>query len=165
MSALLVIFAEGYFWFLPDGFEAMRGIDIAQIILLLAVSIIALFSAPYFVSRQVNGFWQYNRQLLKRLFFTVFSSGDAFYRHRHFLGESPVSFRVADAARMVFPYLLFIVGLLSTTIFLEGIPKQFDHLDVMGEYLTCWKRFLGMYLFPCLSCMEASCTYMVGRYS
>jgi len=150
VSALLVIFAEGYFWFLPEGFAAMRGMDVAQIVLLLAASIIAVFSAPYFVSRQVNGFWQYNRQLLRRLFFTVLSTGTLFVGIVISLASLQFLFEWQFQPEWYFRIWLLIVGLVSTTVFLAGIPKQFDHLEVMGEYPYVFEVFSKYVLVPLL---------------
>jgi len=161
VSALLVIFAEAYFWYLPDGFGAMRGIDVAQIVLLLVVSIIAVFSAPYFISRQVNGFWQYNRQLLKRLFFTVFSSGTLFAGIAISLASLQFLFEWQIEPEWYFRICILIVGFVSTTVFLAGIPKNFDHLEVMGEYPFVLEVFSRYVLVPLLV-LYASILYVYG---
>ncbi len=161
VSALLVIFAEGYFWFLPEGFGAMRSIDIAQVFLFLLVSVIALFSAPYFVSRQVNGFWQYNRQLFGRLFFTVFSTGTLFVGIVASLASLQFLFEWQIQPEWYFRVWLLIVGLVSTTVFLAGIPKQFDHLEVMGEYPYVFEVFSKYVLVPLLL-LYGSILYLYG---
>lgn len=161
VSALLVIFAEAYFWYLPDGFGAMRGIDVAQIVLLLVVSIIAVFSAPYFISRQVNGFWQYNQQLLKRLFFAVFSSGTLFAGIAISLASLQFLFEWQIEPEWYFRICILIVGFVSTTVFLAGIPKNFDHLEVMGEYPFVLEVFSRYVLVPLLV-LYASILYVYG---
>lgn len=161
VSVLLVIFAEGYFWFLPEGFGSMRAIDALQVFLLLFVSIIALFSAPYFASRQVNGFWQYNRQLFGRLFFTVFSTGTLFVGIVASLASLQFLFEWQLQPEWYFRIWLLIVGLVSTTVFLAGIPKQFDHLEVMGEYPYVFEVFSKYVLVPLLI-LYGSILYLYG---
>jgi len=161
VSVLLVIFAEGYFWFLPGGFESMRSIDFAQVFLLLLMSVIFIFSAPYFFCRQINGFWQYNRQLFGRLFFTAISTGTFFAGIVISLVSMQFLFEWSIQPEWYFRIWILIVGLVSTTVFLAGIPKQFDHLEVMGEYPYVLEVFSKYVLAPLLI-LYGSILYVYG---
>jgi hypothetical protein len=161
VSILLIIFAEGYFWFLPGGFESLRGIDFAQVFLLLFVSVICVFSAPYFVWHQINGFWQYNRQLVGRLFFTVISTGTLFVGITISLVSTQYLFEWQIQSEWYFRIWILIVGLVSTIVFLAGIPKQFDRLEEMGEYPYVLEIFSKYVLVPLLI-LYGSILYVYG---
>ncbi len=161
VSVLMVIFAEGYFWFLPEGFEMMRSIDVAQIFLLLTVSVIAVFSVPYLLHQQVNGFWQYNRQLMRRFLFTAISTGTLFVGIVISLASMQFLFDWQIQSEWYFRIWILIVGLVSTVVFLAGIPKQFDHLEVMGEYPYVFEVFSKYILVPLLM-LYGSILYVYG---
>lgn len=161
VSLLLVIFAEVYFWFLPNGFEMMRIIDVAQIFLLVMVSVIVVFSAPYFLHQQVNGFWQYNRQLMRRFLFTAISTGTLFVGIAISLASMQLLFDWQIQSEWYFRIWILIVGLVSTIVFLAGIPKQFDHLEVMGEYPYVFEVFSKYVLVPLLI-LYGSILYVYG---
>ncbi len=158
---LYVIFAEVYFWFLPRVFEMMRIIDVAQIFLLLMVSVIVVFSAPYFLHQQVNGFWQYNRQLMRRFLFTAISTGTLFVGIAISLASMQLLFDWQIQSEWYFRIWLLIVGLVSSIVFLAGIPKQFDHLEVMGEYPYVFEVFSKYVLVPLLI-LYGSILYVYG---
>lgn len=151
VGLLLIIFAEGYFWWLPAGFEMMRTIDFAQVFVLILVSILAVFSSPYFRHREINGFWQYQRQLTSRLFFSVISTGTLFVGIVLSLLSIQFLFGVEMPSDWPLWIWIFIVGLVSSTVFLAGIPKQFDHLEVMGEYPYVLEIFSKYVLLPLLT--------------
>ena len=161
VSLLLVIFAEVYFWFLPRGFEMMRIIDVVQIFLLLIVSVIAVFSLPYLLYQQVNGFWQYNRQLMRRFLFTVISTGTLFVGIVISVASMQFLFDWQIQSEWYFRIWLLIVGLVSSIVFLAGIPKHFDHLEVMGEYPYVFEVFSKYILVPLLM-LYGSILYIYG---
>lgn len=161
VSVLMVIFAEGYFWFLPEGFEMIRGIDFTQIALFLSVSIISVFVAPYFIWKQVNGFWQYNRHLLGRFFFTVFSTGTFFVGIVAAMASFQFLFDLQIQSEWYLRIWILMTGLVSTIVFLAGIPKQFDHLETMGEYPYVFEVFAKYVLIPLLI-LYGSILYIYG---
>ncbi len=161
VGLLLVIFAEAYFWFLPRGFEMMRSIDFAQIFCLLIVSIIAIFSAPYLLHQQVNGFWQYCRQLISRFLFTAISTGTLFIGIIISLMSTQFLFDWKMQQEWYFWILILIVGLVSPIVFLSGIPKQLDHLEVAGDYPYAFEVFSRYVLVPLLI-LYGSTLYVYG---
>lgn len=117
--------------------------------LLFALVVHSLVSfAPYLNRGELNGFWQYNKNLLLR-FLTA-----GFYSAALFIGLSIALLAVDQLFELNirgvrYPQLFFIIaGLFNTWFFLAGAPRDFAALEQDDDYPKGLKVFTQHVLLP-----------------
>jgi hypothetical protein len=144
-----VIFLALYYWQLPNDFDFASADFIIRFFLL---GLALLFSATFipFIRhvREVNGFWQYCKILFVRLFLTFIFTGTLY------LGLVLALVGVKELLGVDFDEKIFlemwivIVGLVSTSFFLAGVPEKTAGLQKKTDYHSGIRIFAEYVLTP-----------------
>lgn len=124
----------------------------------LAIHLLVSF-APFIKSKEINGFWQYNKLLFIRLLTSAVYSGFLFVGIALALVSLNLLFDVKIHEKLYAQIWIFIVGFFNTWFFVAGMPKKFDELDQVEEYPKGLKIFTQYILLPLLG------LYLIILYS
>jgi len=105
---------------------------------------------PFLASRQLNGFWNYNKILFIRFWTAVLYSGFLYLGLTLALVSLKLLFDVDIHDKLFFELYILIIGFFNTWFFVAGIPKDFDALDAITEYPKGLKIFSQYVLLPLL---------------
>ncbi len=105
---------------------------------------------PFIGSRQLNGFWNYNKILFIRFWTSVLYSGFIYVGLIMALLALKLLFEVKIHDELYFDLYIFIIGFFNTWFFVAGIPLHFDALDTVEEYPKGLKVFAQYVLLPLL---------------
>jgi hypothetical protein len=106
---------------------------------------------PFIFSRQLNGFWQYNKILFIRVWASVLYSGVLYLGLALALIALKLLFDIDLHNELFFEFFIVIGGLFNTWFFVSGIPKDFDKLEDIAEYPKGLKIFSQYILLPLLT--------------
>jgi len=106
--------------------------------------------APYLKSKQLNGFWQYNRLLFTRFILSLLYSGFLYVGIALALLSLNLLFDVKIHDELYAELWIFIAGFFNTWFFIAGMPKDFDQLDELEYYPFGLKVFSQYILLPLL---------------
>lgn len=144
-----LLFVVGYYFFLPNGFMEMRTIDVLQSLSLGLIFTILIMTAPFWDRNNSNGLWHYNKNLAFRFIFTGITTGTLYIGIILSLASLNYLFNTSIDPEWWFPRIwIIVVGLISTTVFLMGIPKDFDALEKEAEYPKSLEIFSKYVLLP-----------------
>jgi hypothetical protein len=124
----------------------------------LAIHLLVSF-APFIKSKEINGFWQYNKLLFIRLLTSAVYSGFLFVGIVLALASLNILFDVKVNEKLYAEIWIFIVGFFNTWFFVAGMPKNFNELDKVEEYPKGLKIFTQYILLPLLG------LYLIILYS
>lgn len=124
----------------------------------LAIHLLVSF-APFIKSKEINGFWQYNKLLFIRLLTSAVYSGFLFVGIVLALASLNILFDVKVNEKLYAEIWIFIVGFFNTWFFVAGMPKNFNELDQVEEYPKGLKIFTQYILLPLLG------LYLIILYS
>lgn len=138
-----------YYWQLPNDFDYASQAFIIRFFLLGLTLLFSLTFIP-FVRHfdEVNGFWQYCKTLFIRLFLTFVFTGSLY------LGLVLALVGIKELLGVDFDEKLFlemwvmIVGLVSTSFFLSGIPEKTSVLEKKKDYHKGIQVFAEYILTP-----------------
>jgi len=124
----------------------------------LAIHLLVSF-APFIKSKEINGFWQYNKLLFIRLLTSALYSGFLYVGIILALVSLNLLFDVKIHEKLYAEIWIFIVGFFNTWFFVAGMPKNFDELDQIEVYPKGLKIFTQFILLPLLG------LYLIILYS
>jgi len=111
----------------------------------LLVSII-----PFAFSKQLNGFWHYNKALFLRILLSILYSGFIYVGLILALTALKLLFDVSIHEELYVEIWIVTIGFFNTWFFVSGIPDDFDQLDTIYEYPKGLKIFSQYVLLPLL---------------
>lgn len=120
----------------------------------LLVSII-----PFAFSKQLNGFWHYNKMLFIRILTSILYSGFIYVGLIIALTALNLLFEIKIHEELYVEIWIVTIGFFNTWFFVSGIPTDFDHLDEIYEYPKGLKTFSQFILLPLLA------LYLIILYS
>ncbi len=138
MGMLLLV---GYAFTLPTSFESAPAAFFIRFGLLAAGWIILVMILPYLKKGELNGFWQFNKTLLFRLFVTVLFSAVLFAGLAIALAALNNLFGVSVPDKRYAELWALVAGLFAPWFFLAGAPEDMDGLDRLEEYPKGLKVF------------------------
>ena len=124
----------------------------------LAIHLLVSF-APFIKSKEINGFWQYNKLLFIRLVTSALYSGFLYVGIILALVSLNLLFDVKIHEKLYAEIWIFIVGFFNSWFFVAGMPKNFDELDQVEVYPKGLKIFTQFILLPLLG------LYLIILYS
>jgi len=113
----------------------------------LALHLLAAFS-PFLGAGEVRGFWQFNRTLFLRFFFSAIYAAVFFLGLISALGAVGYLFAVKIHDKLYFDIWLVSTFVLMTWHFLAGIPRQLSELENDDSYPGGLKIFTQYLLVP-----------------
>lgn len=143
-----VLALVGYYFTLPNtGISESEAHAMRFLLFAIALHSFAAF-APYFTKGELNGFWQYNKNLLLRLVTSALYSATLFIGLAIALVAVDQLFELHIRGVRYPQLFLFIVGMFNTWFFLAGAPRDFAALERDDDYPTGLKVFTQHVLLP-----------------
>jgi len=145
-SAVGIALLVGYYLTLPSG-RLSEPVVIHFLVLALGLHFLVAF-APFVVSNQLIGFWQYNRRLFLRMLAGLLYTGVLY------LGLALALFAVDKLLGIVIrdnvygDLALILFGMFNTWFFLGGVPRDFAALEDDASYPGGLKIFTQYVLLP-----------------
>lgn len=116
----------------------------------IAIHLLVSF-APFIKSKELNGFWQYNKMLFIRILTSILYSGFLYVGIILALLSLNLLFDVKINEKLYLEIYIFIVGFFNTWFFVSGMPKNYKELDQLEEYPKGLKIFSQYVLLPLLA--------------
>lgn len=156
LQGTAIALAVIYFLMLPVHLHASVYIcfGLYTIGLLLLVSF-----APFMLSGDVNGFWQFNKEILLRFLVAVLYSAVLYAGVSIGLLAVDKLFNANIDGKIYLDLWIVITGIFNTWFFLAGLPDTFDELEASTAYPKGLKIFTQYVLLPLVS------LYLVILYS
>lgn len=105
---------------------------------------------PFVKTKELNGFWQYNKLLFIRFITSALYSGFIYVGIVLALVALNVLFDIKIRDQLYFELWVIVVGLFNTWFFTAGMPSSFQNLDADDDYPKGLKIFAQFVLFPLL---------------
>jgi hypothetical protein len=105
---------------------------------------------PFAFSKQLNGFWHYNKILFLRILLSVLYSAFIYVGLIIALTALKLLFDIDIHEKLYFEIWIAIIGLFNTWFFVSGIPTDFDPLDEINAYPKGLRIFSQYVLLPLL---------------
>ena len=148
----LLLMLGYYQWIIPGG-ETMfwYGSQVATIVMLNASAYLTLTFAPFWRVSENQGFWQYNRHLVTRLFLTGLTVGVLT------IGSSLILFTIKElfnldlSDKLYMHIQVLIMGIVAPLVFFAGIPKELGKLEKEKTIPKVVKAFGQYVLIPLIS--------------
>lgn len=119
---------------------------------LMAVSFSLVISfAPYLSGGSSYYFWQFNQALFIKLLVSLLYSTVLYLGLAVALMTANHLFNLHFSADIYLSLFVVITGFLTTTLFLAGIPKEFENFEQMNHYPEEVHLFIQGILFPLVS--------------
>ena len=106
--------------------------------------------APFIMSLELNGFWQYNKSLFLRFLTSLLFSAFIYGGLMIAMGALHILFDIKFEEETYFEIYVIIIGLFNTWFFLSGAPADFLKLDESKEYPKGLRIFTQYVLMPLL---------------
>ena len=106
--------------------------------------------APFLSHGELNGFWQYNKNLFLRFCQSVLYSGFLFLGLVLALSSLRLLFDVDIKGELIGELFIVVVGVFNTWFFISGVPKNTSVLDGVEDYPKGLKIFTQYVLIPLL---------------
>lgn len=136
-----------YFALDPQQNEA----DIFRIFIFLVAFHLLVAFAPYIGKSDLNGFWQYNKQLFLRFLLAALYAAVLFAGLAIALGVVHLLFKVEISYRWYLKLFAFVASGFSTVFFLAGVPADFKNLQNDHSYPKGLKIFTQYVLIPLMT--------------
>ncbi|MEQ6120982.1 DUF4153 domain-containing protein [Reichenbachiella sp. MALMAid0571] len=106
--------------------------------------------APFLSHGELNGFWQYNKNLFLRFCQSVLYSGFLYLGLVLALSSLHLLFDVKIKGELYFELFIVVIGIFNTWFFVSGVPKNTSELDGIEDYPKGLKIFTQYVLIPLL---------------
>ena len=138
-AGLLLMIA--YAFTLPAVMDGSPAFHIIRFLMLGAAMILFLSVGPFAGSREQNGFWHYNKELIFRAALTLFYAIVLQIGFSVALAALDQLFGIKIPGERYGELWVVIVGLFSTSFFLAGMPTDLNTLEQEGVYPKSLKIF------------------------
>ena len=106
--------------------------------------------APYLKTKELNGFWNYNKALFLRICASVLYASFIYIGLILALFAVKTLFDVKIHEELYFDIYIVIIGLFNTWFFVAGVPENLNNLETNTEYPKGLKIFTQYVLLPLL---------------
>jgi len=144
----VMVFLMIYYILLP---EQITGVFIVRFILFSISFLLSITFAPFVLRNEINGFWQHNKSLFIRFFFTGIYTGVLYLGLVLALASIDNLLGIDIADDTYFELWVFIIGIIATTFFLAGIPLKTEKLQKEKDYPKGIKIFGEYILMPLIA--------------
>jgi hypothetical protein len=143
MSAQLLgtLLLVAYGFSVPTSFSHAQADFFIRFGLLATGLVLLLMILPYLKKGEMNGFWQYNKMLIFRLFITAIFAVVLFAGLAIALTALDKLFGVSIPGKRYLELWALVAGLFGPWFFLAGVPEDLDGLDGIEEYPKGLKIF------------------------
>lgn len=145
LQGIALLLLAGYYFFIRNYFVQIEFIRYALIN--VALHLFASFAA-YTGSNNLTGFWQFNKALFLRLFFSAIYSATLYLGICLAMAAVDQLFKVKIDGKNYFRLWVFITGIFNTWFFLAGVPKNLQDLNSSEDYPKGLKIFTQYVLLP-----------------
>jgi hypothetical protein len=149
IKAIAALFLIIYYWLLPNDFDFASANFIIRFFLLSLALLFSLSFIPFIRHlKEINGFWQYNKALFIRIFFTFVFTGTLYVGLVLALVGAKQLLGIDFDEKLFFEIWIIIVGLISTSFFLAGVPEKTEALEKKLDYHKGIRLFATYILIP-----------------
>ena len=149
VQLLAAAFLALYYWQLPADFDFAGAEFVIRFFLLGLALLFSLTFIPFIRhSKEINGFWQYCKILFIRLFLTFVFTGTLYIGLVLALVATKELLGVDFDEKLFLELWIVIVGLISTSFFLLGIPEKTSMLQRKTDYHKGIQVFAEYILTP-----------------
>ncbi|MDO3693854.1 DUF4153 domain-containing protein [Wenyingzhuangia sp. chi5] len=106
--------------------------------------------APYIKTKELNGFWNYNKALFLRICTSVLYASFIYIGLILAIFAVKTLFDVQIHEKLYFDIYIVIIGLFNTWFFVAGVPENLNELQNITEYPKGLKIFTQYVLLPLL---------------
>ncbi len=106
--------------------------------------------APFLKTKELNGFWNYNKILFLRFLTSILYSNVLYLGIILALSLIKELFNIKINGILYFQIFIIIIGLFNTWFFVSGIPEKIEDLESIREYPNGLKKFTQYILLPIL---------------
>ena len=153
-----VLFLAVYYLLLPYDFDYASQEFIIRFILFGIGFLFSVTFAPFIksfpslksISSEINGFWQHNKAMVIRLFFTGLFTGVLFFGLVLALASIDNLLGIDVYDELYLEMWIFIVGIIATIFFLSGMETDSSRLEKKTDYPKGIKVFSQYILTPLL---------------
>jgi len=139
------------YFLLPTDYS-QAGFDfILRSFLYIFAALMAVTFTPFFWKKEINGFWHLTKALFIRLFFTAIYTGVLYLGLILALYSADFLLGIAFDEILYAQLWIVVVGLIGSTFFLAGVPKDFSLLEKEKDYPKGLKAFSQFILIPLLT--------------
>jgi hypothetical protein len=131
----------------PSTLEA-PAMHVIRLVLLGVALHLFVAVAPFSGSKELNGFWQFNKTLLYRIITSGFYSGVLFVGMAIALVALDQLFGVNIPPHRYAELWVIMAGLFNTLVFLAGLPENLDDLEQETDYPKSLKVLVQYILTP-----------------
>jgi hypothetical protein len=151
LKGAVLIFLAIYYLLLPDNFDYAHAEFVIRSVLLGVAFLFSVTFTP-FINHwdEVNGFWQHNKNLFLRLFFTGVYTGVLYLGLVLALFSMETLLEFDFQSRIYAELWVIIVGLVATAFFLGGVPEKTADLQKVSNYQQGIRIFAQYILTPLL---------------
>ena len=143
-----VLFLIVYYFLLPENLQDAHGLTFIRFILFGIGFLLSVTFAPFINKDEINGFWQYNKTLFIRFFFTGVYTGTLYAGLAIALLAIDQLLGIDVDEKLYFEMWVFIVGIIATYFFLSGVPQKIKTLQKATDYPKGIKMFTQYILVP-----------------
>lgn len=137
IQAAVLALTALYYWSLPP---QMGETEVLRTVV-LALGLHWLIAVIGFRSKEVNGFWQFNKQLFMRVLATGLYTAVLYIGIALALGAVDKLFNIDVKDKVYMDFLWLIGGLFSVWFFLAGMPRSYDSPAQIADYPKGLKVF------------------------
>ncbi len=151
IEGVAAVFLIGYYALLPENFDFATADFVIRFILFGLALLFSVTFAPFIKNlKEINGFWQYNKTLFIRFFFTFVFTGVLYLGLvlALFASEQLLEFNFDE--KLYFEMWILVVGFITTSFFLAGVPEKTQVLEKKIDYQKGIKVFAQYILIPLL---------------
>lgn len=116
----------------------------------IAVHLLVAF-APFLQKNEINGFWQFNKSLFLRLFFSGIYSFTLYLGIVLALLAIDNLFGIKIEGKYYMRLWLLVTGIFNTWFFLAGVPKDLNQIEYNNDYPKGLKIFTQYVLLPLIT--------------
>ena len=142
-----LVLLVGYYFMLPE-FRRMTITDGTRYSLFsVGLHLLVAFS-PFIARGEINGFWQFNKNLFLRFLLSALYSGVLYLGLALAILAIDQLFNAHIKGERYGQLWFFLAGVFNTWFFLSGVPKNMDELETTTDYPKGLKIFTQFVLLP-----------------
>ncbi len=150
IQVVCVVVLGAYALSVPSNLPSAPDLHLERFFILGLTLCLLLATAPYAATRQVNGFWQYNKSLIQRIFVAGVFSLALYAGLSIALASIDQLFGVDIPGKRYGELGLFILGVFATWFFLADVPRDLPALENRMDYPKALRIFGQFILVPML---------------
>ncbi|HUU46213.1 MAG TPA: DUF4153 domain-containing protein [Acidobacteriota bacterium] len=150
VQVLCVFLLVAYALSVPSNIDAAPQLHLQRLLMLALALCLLVATAPFAATKQLNGFWHFNKSLLQRILLAGLFSATLYAGLAIAMASVDALFGVDVPEKRYGELGLFILGIFATWFFLADVPKDLNELETRAGYPRVLRVFSQYILSPML---------------